>query len=83
MYVNLRDEAMLSLFDMSAIPEFQRVVAFPYYILAITLVDALPQGKERSEALQKLLESRNLAMSAYGVHDINGLFIDFNDKGIN
>ena len=81
--MNLKDESMLMLFDMTAIPEYQRVVAFPYYILAVTLVDGLPKGQERSDALMKLLESRNLAMSAYGVHDINGLFIDFNDKDIN
>lgn len=45
-------------------PELQQI-AKPFYEFALQLVEGLPQNSERTEAVRRLLESRDAALRAH------------------
>jgi len=59
------NESIMQFFTYQHLPEELRVVSKPFGDLAQLVVESLPPNRERSKALDKLLEAKDAAVRAH------------------
>lgn len=57
-------DRMEQFFSYEHLPEELQNISSPFYRLATTIIDTLPQNPERTVALRKLLEAKDCAVRA-------------------
>jgi ferritin-like protein len=56
---------LLQFFKYDHLPEKLQTVSKPFYEMAKTIFDTLPENPEKTTALRKLLESKDCAVRAF------------------
>jgi hypothetical protein len=64
-------EHIMQFFAFSHLPEPLRVVSAPFGDLAKLVIDTLPRNPERTVALRKLLEAKDVAVRAHLAKDVD------------
>lgn len=60
-----RKDHIIQFFECSHLPEALQEISRPFFFLAQSMVEKLPQNPERTVMLRKLLEAKDCAVRAF------------------